>query len=198
MSYFDKVAKSWDNDSRIGRANRISEKIINSIPNLENMIGVEYGCGTGLISFNLKEYLKDIYLVDNSKGMLDIAKEKINDNNIDNMIIVKGDLLESKLNIRKCNIIYTSMALHHIVDTDLIIKEFYKLLEKNGYLCIIDLYKEDGSFHGKDYAGHNGFDINKLSNDLFTNNFKNIIVEQIDIIVKNGKEYPTFFMMAQK
>lgn len=47
------------------------------------------------------------------------------------------------------------------------IKTFYSMLNKDGIL-IIDLDKEDGSFHmdTKDFSGHNGFEHKYMENIL--------------------------------
>ena len=84
---------------------------------------------------------------------------------------------ENSLN-KKFDVIYNSMVLHHIKDTSGIVKIFYELLNKYGYLCIVDLNKEDGSFH-KNYPGfdgHNGFDQEELKNILIDAGFKDVEV----------------------
>ena len=76
----------------------------------------------------------------------------------------------------KFDLIYTSLTLHHIIDTEKIIKKFYSLLNENGMLCIIDLDKEDGSFHinQKDFNGHNGFEHRYMENIFESVGFSNI------------------------
>ncbi|WP_291648381.1 hypothetical protein [Clostridium sp.] len=51
------------------------------------------------------------------------------------------------------------MVFHHISNVEDKLKRLYKLLKKDGYLIIIDLDEEDGSFHKneKGFCGHNGF-----------------------------------------
>ena len=41
------------------------------------MHALDYGCGTGLLSFPLKDELGHITLNDNSAGMLEVVQEKI-------------------------------------------------------------------------------------------------------------------------
>ena len=50
------------------------------------------------------------------------------------------------------------MVLHHVTDIENIIRKFHNLLNPDGHLAIADLYTEDGSFHGKEFTGHKGFD----------------------------------------
>ncbi|MGA2369019.1 MAG: methyltransferase domain-containing protein [Dehalococcoidia bacterium] len=205
MNEFDWKALKWDNDPMtIERAKRVADVIEKYVSLSKDMNAYEYGCGTSLLSFNLFPYLKSIRLADSSEGMLKILEEKIKKNNIDNMTIEKIDLtVESPSNLEAHDIIYTLMTLHHIPDTDAILKLFYKILKKPGYLCIADLDREDGSFHGEGFIGHNGFDREDLSKKLESIGFMNIKSEIcFQIPKKHGdtvvKLYPLFVMVAQK
>ncbi len=201
---FDKLALTWDNEPRrMERAKAVAVEIINSIPNLSEMSGFEYGCGTGLLSFNLQPYLKYITLGDNSDGMLIVLKQKIQNANIENMTSLKVDLTKDKVDGIKSDLIYTLMTMHHIENIDDVIKAFNKITNHGGYLCIADLEEEDGSYHEEEFVWHNGFNRDQLSRIIESNGF-NIVSDKIcyEIIKKfiNGQErkYPVFNMIAQK
>jgi len=172
---FDDVAREWDNEKRIERAKIIANKIKSTISMGQDKSAMEFGCGTGLVSFNLHNEFKNITLIDTSKEMINIANNKIDALNLKNINTYCGDLVESKYN-EKFDIIYSSMALHHVVDINKLCKEFYNLINLNGTLCIVDLNKDDGSFHKNEigFNGHNGFSNGWLKNILETNGFSNI------------------------
>lgn len=204
MEGFDSRAKTWDNEPRrIEQARIISEEIKNSIPLSDNMIALEYGCGTGLLSFFLQPYFKKILLCDSSKGMLEVVKRKIEENEIKNMVTKKLDLTEDDLLVERYDVIYTLMTLHHIIDYEKLIESFMLMLNPNGYLCIADLDKEDGTFHGEGFVGHNGFDKFELSKILEKYNFTNIksrICYEIEKEDKKGikRKYPMFLLTGGK
>ena len=56
--------------------------------------------------------------------------------------------------------IFSSLVLHHINDTELILTNLFNLLNKNGKLLIIDVDTDDGNFHAHrtDFEGHNGYE----------------------------------------
>jgi len=172
---FDDVAREWDNEKRIERAKIIANKIKSTIPVGQDKSAMEFGCGTGLVSFNLYNEFKNITLIDSSKEMINIANNKIDTLNLNNINTYCGDLVESKYN-EKFDIIYSSMALHHVVDINELCKEFYNMINLNGTLCIVDLNKDDGSFHKNEigFNGHNGFSKEWLKNILEANGFSNI------------------------
>ena len=201
---FDQYAKNWDTDKRINRAKIIANEIGNSIAIDENYSAMEFGCGTGLISFNLYDKFKKITLIDSSKGMIDILNSKINKYKIDNMITNHLDISNENSLDEKFDIIYNSMVLHHINNTTTIIKKFYQLLNNDGYLCIVDLNEEDGSFHKEypDFDGHNGFNQEELKRILVSAGFEDIEANTFfyDEKVVDGKKisYSLFLMKARK
>jgi len=173
---FDDYARTWDNDMRINRAKVIAEEISKVIDLKSNLTALEFGCGTGLVSFNLQDKFKHITLVDSSKEMIEILNSKIDKYKVNNMVahhldITSGDSLQEKYDV-----IYNSMVLHHIQDTEAIIKSFYDLLNEDGYLCIVDIDEEDGRFHKNypDFDGHNGFNQDYLKKVLISAGFEDV------------------------
>lgn len=201
---FDSYAKTWDTEKRINRAKIVANEISNSIAINKNYSAMEFGCGTGLVSFNLHDKFKSIALVDSSKGMIDILNSKIDKYNVNNMFPYNLDISEKNSLDMKFDIVYNSMVLHHILDTEAIIKNFYKLLNKDGYLCIVDLNEEDGSFHKEfpDFRGHNGFNQHDLKNTLINAGFKNVeshtFFNDKKVIEDQKFDYSLFLMKAQK
>lgn len=204
MEDFDQLALSWDDDPRrVERAKVIAHEIIAAIPDLNDMTGFEYGCGTGLLSFNLHRYLKRVVLGDNSAGMLDALQRKISQNNVTNMETVNVDLEKDSLPEGEYDVIYTLMTLHHIIDLDKVIGEFHKALKSAGTICIADLDEEDGSFHGTDFIGHNGFNRIELAERLKKLGFSDVNSKLCFEVIKTTsdgmtRKYPVFLMMGRK
>jgi 2-polyprenyl-3-methyl-5-hydroxy-6-metoxy-1,4-benzoquinol methylase len=159
--YFDTVAESWDDELRMKRARVISDEIRASIPDDAHGSAMEFGCGTGLISLGLLDQFEHITLIDTSEKMIEVLKNKIDARKIRNMMPVLMDInTDGEAKKVKYDVIYTSMALHHIPDTETTLKNLREMLADGGCLCIVDLTEEDGSFHRleKNFQGHNGFD----------------------------------------
>ncbi|WP_238902360.1 MULTISPECIES: class I SAM-dependent DNA methyltransferase [unclassified Clostridium] len=201
--FFDDYAKKWDTDRRINRAKIIAEEIVNSIEINKGCSAMEFGCGTGLISFNLVEKFENITLIDSSKGMIDVVKEKIEKYEVDNMKPYAIDLFNEEI-IEKFDLIYTSMVLHHIQDIAGLANKFYTLLNDGGQVIIVDLDKEDGSFHKNEpgFNGHNGFEQEKLKEIFIEVGFRDaesttFFYDEKKIEEKNIK-YSLFIMKAQK
>ncbi len=202
---FDNEAKDWDKDiKKVERAKIFAKEIIDFIKPDKNMKALEFGCGTGLLSYELKDCFNSITLVDTSSGMIEVLQEKIKREGIKNFKPFCSNLLEEELKLNGFDVIYTLMTLHHILDLDKILQILNSKLKTNGLFCIADLVKEDGSFHSDSttFDGHNGFDKEELSLILLKNGFKmefyKICTESERDIEGEIKKYPLFLMIAKK
>lgn len=167
MSEFDEKARDWDRDpSRIERANAVAEAMRRNLPISRQITAMEYGCGTGLLSFALYRDLGPMTLADSSDGMLEVLREKIAAAGAANMTPVKLDLGADPLPDDRFDLVYTLLTLHHIADVDTILRQFRNLLKPGGWLAICDLDEEDGSFHGAGFHGHKGFDRDRFARKL--------------------------------
>jgi len=175
MNEFDIKAGTWDkNPAYHDRASTVARAIEDRIPLTRQMTALEFGAGTGLLSFILKDKLGKIALVDSSSGMVRVMSEKIRETKAANLHAIEIDLLNDNYTGERPDLIYTLMVLHHVDDIEGIIKKFFDLLNPGGYLAIADLYPEDGSFHGRGFTGHLGFDPGKLSGLLENAGFTDI------------------------
>jgi 2-polyprenyl-3-methyl-5-hydroxy-6-metoxy-1,4-benzoquinol methylase len=202
-AHFDSKARQWDDNPVFKeRGLKIAEAIRQAVPLNPNMSALDYGCGTGLLSFPLKDTLGAILMADSSGGMLDVVNEKIAAQGVTNMTTVKLDLLSDPAPTRQFDLIVTSMTLHHVPDTDHILRVFHDLLNPGGYLCIADLDKEDGSFHGPEVDVHHGFDQADLSLRTAQAGFGDIRFQTVFSIAKElasgTRDYPVFLMTARR
>ena len=204
MTNFDEREKDWDSDpKKVERARVVADAIRKTIPLSKNMNALEYGCGTGLLSFALQSDLGQITLVDTSQGMLDVLKEKIIAAGVSNMHPMRLDLATDPMPTECYHLTYSLMTLHHIPDTKDILNKFYALLEPSGYLLVADLDKEDGSFHTDGTTDvHKGFAHDELQKQVESGGFGNVTFSTVYEIKKkiNGEEktFPVFLMSARK
>jgi ubiquinone/menaquinone biosynthesis C-methylase UbiE len=200
MTDFDARAKDWDKDPiRVNLAKAVAKAIRRMIPLRSGMTALEYGCGTGLLSFALQPFLGPITLADYSSGMLAVLEEKITASEVRDMTPLKLDLIADPLPPSRFDLIYTLLTLHHIHDTNKVLQGLYTLLDRPGVLCIADLDKEDGSFHvDSEFDGHNGFDRDELTRKLLEAGFANIHFSTCYETPKNARLYPLFLAVAEK
>ena len=200
---FDSRARTWDiNPVHRERSGAIAAKMLEMIPVNSRMRALEYGAGTGILGSMLAPHFKEIVLMDSSKEMVEVMKEKISDNSIENLNPVVADLEKGEYLGGKFDLIYSQMVFHHIKDVGSLLEKLYKLLKPGGYIAIADLYKEDGTFHGEGFSGHNGFDVELLKSTLESGNFRHTKSETCFIMKKSVdnqvREFPVFLMIGRR
>ena len=199
---FDARAATWDDDpTKVERAQAVADEIVARVPLARAMRALEYGCGTGLLSFMLRGRLGDITLADVSAGMLAVAARKIADAGDASMRAVNLDYFVDPVHTAAFDVIYSLMTLHHIPDTAGILQRFRKALAEPGYLCIADLDAEDGSFHGAGFDGHLGFDRAELAAKARRAGFASVEFTTAHTMTKavgsSRRTFPIFLMVAR-
>jgi len=202
MSEFDQKAQEWDkNKMHLERTIAVAGKLEKMITFRQNMKAMEFGAGTGLLSFYLKDRFSEITLMDSSLEMLKMAEQKMGPTDHSKFKTLFLNLEKNEYSGDPFDIIYNQMVLHHVRDIDAIIRKFYHLLNPEGVLAIADLYQEDGSFHDDNMVVHKGFDPEMLLAILLQQGFHDIQFEPCFVIHKEVsveiiKEYPVFLMTA--
>ena len=203
MSEFDAKAKTWDADpAKVERARRVAEAIAREVPLRSWMSVFEYGCGTGLLGLALHHHVQHVTLADSSREMLAVLWKKIRTLGVYNATPLELDLSKGPQLDARFDVVCTLMTLHHIVDTDAILRRFHALLSDKGTLCISDLDKEDGSFHGPGFLGHDGFDRDDLAARLAQAGFRKPRFMTVGEIAKEvagvARTFPIFLAVCER
>jgi ubiquinone/menaquinone biosynthesis C-methylase UbiE len=202
---FNKEAAQWDtNPGKVRLASEVSDSIIREVNLAESIEVLDFGCGTGLLTLKLQPLVKTITGVDNSQGMLDILHEKIEMQELNNVHTQFVDFEKGGRVEDTYNLIVSSMTLHHVPDTLMLFKEWFRLLRPNGQVCFADLDTEDGSFHG-DNTGvfHLGFDRDKLKQLLHEAGFCDVRDTTATTVFKEiaeqgTQEFTVFLVIATR
>lgn len=204
MTDFDAKARTWDDDpQKLERARRVAELIAKRVPELSRMDVFEYGSGTGLLGLALRCRVGSLTLADSSSEMTAVAREKLAVLGASPRVTaVQLDLSAGTLPEARYDLVCTLLTLHHIRDTDAILRSFHTLVRPGGCLCVSDLDEEDGSFHGPGFDGHNGFSRDALAARLEAAGFLHVRCETAFEIEKQGaagtRRYPVFLAIAQR
>ncbi len=199
-TYFDAAAMTWDTkQQRVAQAKAIAEIIELTIPLSKDTKAMEFGCGTGLLGFNLIDKVGELTFSDTSLGMLSEVANKIR--NYSHKAAKILDLNIAKISA-KYDLIFSSMVFHHIPDHTDAIMALIGSLHVGGYICICDLDKEDGTFHSKEIVPHHGFERSEIE-QLLLNAGLDLIYSQTGFINKkiiNDREvdFPVFVIIAKK
>ena len=195
---FKDKSKSWDmNSKRVGNARGIAKAIQKNIELKSTMKIMDFGAGTGLLSYFIAPFVEAIVMVDNSPSMLEKFKEKASQFECQTEVR-EVDLSKTTLD-EKFDGIISSMTIHHVKDLKALFMTFYNMLEEGGFIAIADLDSEDGTFHS-DNTGvfHFGFEREMLEQIAKEVGFKEIKFELASIIEKPHCTFTVFLMTAKR
>ena len=195
---FNEKAKEWDQNEMVLQLSKgTSTAILENINFSDDMQVMDFGAGTGLITAQVAPHVSSITAVDISESMLNELTQKINLK--DKVKAVCQDITKQPLD-KKFDVIMSAMAMHHVKDTNGLIKTFAEHLNSGAHVALADLDKEDGTFHPAEIEGvyHDGFDRDALEDILEKNNFKDIKFVTAHIVNKEVKSYPVFLVTATK
>lgn len=195
---FDKVAGEWDKgDLRQNIADAVFKTIVSRIALLNTMNIMDFGAGTGLLSFKVASMVRSVSGVDLSKGMLEQLKAK-NTPSLQVEALLQ-DIMQNPLE-KKFHGIVSSMAMHHVEDTARLFQTFYAHLGRDGFIAIADLEEEDGTFHshGNEGVYHFGFNREALRQTIEASGFKNVRFHNAFSVEREEGSYPIFVVTATK
>jgi len=196
---FAHKSKSWDmNSKRVSNAQSIAHAISNKISLSKNIHLMDFGAGTGLLSYFLSPLVGKVTAVDNSPSMLEVFKEKASLFECPTEILELDLTKELPTNLSYDGIV-SSMTIHHIQDTKNMLTKMYNMLPQGGFMALADLDIEDGSFHSDNIGVfHFGFHRDELREIAQKVGFSMIQFETVSIINKPHNDFSVFLMTAIK
>ena len=113
-------------------------RLINTIKLSPNDRLLDVATGTGDVAFGfLKKYKSSIIGLDIAKNMIDIAKQKSKKYSKDITFIV-GDAEKMDFDNNYFNALTISFGFRNIGEYDIALSEFYRVLDKNGNIAILE------------------------------------------------------------
>lgn len=198
---FDKLAIKWDSKpQRVAGAMTFVEKVLESLPkDIKSFNILDYGCGSGLVSFCFANKVNKIDGLDNSSGMIEVYYNKANKIGLDNISGKLHDINKEDLQNNQYDLVVTNMTMHHINDTKMFIQKLASSLKKDSKLFIADLVSEDGKFHSdNEGVEHFGFSMDNIKQIFVDVGLKDISIEVLHTINKPHNDYDVFIVQGTK
>ncbi len=167
----------------------------------DTMQVMDFGAGTGLVTATVAPHVAKVWAVDVSASMLDrlAAKPTL----AGQVEVLCRDLVTEPLGARfhgHFDLIVSAMALHHVADTQTLLRRFAEGLKPGGQVALADLDAEDGSFHPPGIEGvfHHGFERDALAAALTDAGFEQARFDTALEVEREGRRYPIFLVTARR
>ncbi|NPA83623.1 MAG: class I SAM-dependent methyltransferase [Epsilonproteobacteria bacterium] len=188
MSEFDQLAPSWDANPR---RRALAQALATTIKSYwKGGRVLDFGCGTGLLSYNLLPEATQIIGVDASPKMRALFDAKSPD--------LKRFYATAHWPEGPFDLVCTSMTLHHIRDLSPLLERFVAALAPGGMVALADLFIEDGTFHDRGNAGvyHFGFDPWRLARELEGLGMELVALER-PFTIRKHRDFPIFCLIME-
>lgn len=206
IDFFNQMAKQWDEDSgRVRTAHTIADAMLEQLElKLQgNERALEFGCGTGLLTLAMAPHVGHITAMDTSQEMLNQLADKCQQQNLDHITPVQGNITEP-LPDAGYDLIFCSMTLHHVENISHVLENIYQHLSASGQIAFADLDADGGAFHG-DQPGiaHHGFQRGEFEDMLAQAGLTKIQISTAHTINKEdahneNREFTVFLATGRK
>lgn len=195
---FRDKAAAWDS---LPVPQQISQGVVQAlrarVPLTPEMTVMDFGAGTGLLAGAVAPSVAHLHAVDVSASML--AQLAAKDALRGKVTVHCHDLTTSPLDLR-VDLVVSAMAMHHVADTDALLRALHATLREGGRVALADLDAEDGTFHAPGTEGvfHAGFARDDLAARLRAAGFVDVAFETATVVHKEGRAYPVFLVTASR
>lgn len=149
-----KTEKFWDKVSYkfAKRSHKIDPTEIKTLENTKkylnvNNIVLDYGCGIGTMAIEISDNVKKIHCIDISQKMINAAKRKAVERNIENIYFAQSTIFDERYKRESFDVILAFNILHFLEDTQNVVNRINELLKSGGlFISVTPCLREKRSF----------------------------------------------------
>lgn len=142
LNYFNDIANQWNQMRETYFDDAIKQKVIT-----DDVIGKtvgDFGAGTGFLSLVLAEKAKMVFALDQSRNMLKELVLTAKQRHLHPIVPIIGTFEAVPIFDESLDFAFTNMAMHHVIEPLVALREIYRTLKPGGILNITDVETHDG------------------------------------------------------
>ena len=139
--YFNRVAGAWDTLRAGYFGEWVREAAIAKAYLQPDAVVADVGTGTGFVAVGLAPLVKQVYALDGSPAMLEVAR--LNLASFANVVYQVTDGARLPLDDASVDAVFANMYLHHCPDPAAAVREMVRVLRPGGRLVLTDMDQHD-------------------------------------------------------
>ena len=105
---------------------------------------LDFACGTGITTVELATKVKEVYAIDIAQDMIDIARNKVETNNIPNVSFGVCGIMDDTIKDDSFDVVLAFNILYFLDNIDEVLKRISSLLKNKGlFISVTDCLGED-------------------------------------------------------
>lgn len=133
-NFWDKASKGYDkSEARFEYIHNITRENAKNHLDSSNIV-LDYGCGTGTKACELASHVKEIHGIDISAEMVESAKSKAVNSNVENVHFVQATIFDNEYEKESFDVIFAFNMLHTVDNPHHVAQRIKELLKPNGLL----------------------------------------------------------------
>lgn len=136
-NYFDQTAPHWEEMQKNFFTDAVRQAAIDRSYLHPDMLAADIGAGAGFISQGVAPLVQNLWVVDGSAAMLEVARQNLAAHH--NIRYHQGNADSLPLENASLDVVFANMVLHHCPDPLAAIREMARVLRPGGRLTITDL-----------------------------------------------------------
>jgi len=140
-TYFNGVARQWDRIRQDYYGEEVIEKAVAAAGFNRGKVAlvVDVGCGTGFLSAGIAPYTRQVIAIDDSEGMLAVARENMIKLGFNNIETRQGSVSQLPLDNQQAEVAFANMVLHHAPEPQVMLNEMARIVKPGGRVVITDI-----------------------------------------------------------
>ena len=133
--FWDKLSNKFDK-----RARHFEQTTIKTVENTNKYLNVsdivlDYGCATGIITYEIAGNVKEVHGIDISSKMIEAAKRKAGERKIENINFAQATIFDERYKRESFDVILAFNIIHFLLeDTQKVMQRINELLKPGGLI----------------------------------------------------------------
>ena len=130
--FWDKISAKYDHQLK-----RYEQTYLKTIENTKKYLDkidivLDYACGTGVIPVEIADSVKEIHAVDIASKMIDVARRKADERNLQNIRFAQTDIFDDRFMEKSFDVVFAFNILYLLSDVRNVLIRIHALLKPGG------------------------------------------------------------------